>query len=246
MPSSSRSADAAAGDPAAPVDPATAVSPAAPPSPATAVAPSGAASPVPAFGPLVLVGMMATGKTTIGRRLAAALGRRLFDSDEMIQRRTGKTVAELWENGGEPAFRTLETEVLAEALRSDPPAVVAAAGGVVLAAANREELQRVSERGGVVVWLRADPAVLAGRVQPGDHRPLLASHPAETLRRLAAERATLYAEVADRQLDVGKLSVVEAATAILAEVAALSAERAAAAGGAAPAPAPATAARVQP
>jgi shikimate kinase len=175
---------------------------------------------------VVLVGMMATGKTTIGRRVAAALGRQLYDSDEMIQRRTGRTVAELWEEGGEPAFRTLETDALAEAVRADPPGVVAAAGGVVLATANREELQRVSERGGVVIWLRADPEVLAGRVQPGDHRPLLASHPVETLRRLAAERETLYAEVADRQLDVGKLSAAEVSAAVLAEVEALGAERA--------------------
>jgi shikimate kinase len=218
------------------------MSPADPVAPLPGVGPVPAAGLVPSVGPLVLVGMMATGKTTIGRRLAAALGRRLFDSDEMIQSQTGKTVAELWEEGGEPAFRTLETQALAEALRSDPPAVIAAAGGVVLAAANRDELQRVSERGGVVVWLRADPEVLAGRVQPGDHRPLLASHPAATLRRLAAERATLYAEVADRQLDVGKLSVVEAATAILAEVAAVGAERAARAPAGPAAAGPATAA----
>jgi shikimate kinase len=237
MASSSRSADAP-GDPAAPVDQVNAVGPAAP---VTAVGPATPDAPGAVVGPVVLVGMMATGKTTIGRRLAVALGRRLFDSDEMIQSRTGKTVAELWEEGGEPAFRTLETQVLAEALRSDPPAVVAAAGGVVLAAANRDELQRVSEHGGVVVWLRADPAVLAGRVQPGDHRPLLASHPAATLRRLAAERETLYAEVADRHLDVGKLSVTEAVAAILDEVAALGAERATAAGaGSAAAGGPAT------
>jgi len=178
-------------------------------------------------GPVVLVGMMATGKTTVGRQLAAALGRQLYDSDEMIQRRTGKTVAELWEHGGEPAFRTLETQVLAEAVRADPPGVVAAAGGVVMAAANRDELQRVSERGGVVIWLRADPAVLAGRVQPGDHRPLLSSDPAATLKRLATERETLYAEVADRHLDVGRLSPADVTAAILDEVDALGAERAA-------------------
>ncbi len=164
MASSTRSADAS-GDPAVPVAPVTATARATVAAPATAAAPE--QPPGAAVGPVVLVGMMATGKTTIGRRLAAALGRRLFDSDEMIQSRTGKTVAELWEEAGEPAFRTLETQVLAEALRSDPPGVVAAAGGVVLAAANRDELQRVSEHGGVVVWLRADPAVLAGRVQPG-------------------------------------------------------------------------------
>ena len=157
-------------------------------------------------GPIVLVGMMATGKTSVARQIARRLGRRVYDSDAMITARTGRTVAQLFEAGGEPAFRALETEVLDEALDADPPGVVAAAGGVVLSPANRDRLRAVSRSGGVVVWLTADPAVLAARVHPGDHRPLLADDPAGTLARLSAERGPLYAEVADRTVDTGKVS----------------------------------------
>jgi len=151
----------------------------------------------------VLVGMMATGKTSVARQLAKRLGRKVYDSDAMIVARTGRTVAQLFEQGGEPAFRQLETAVLDEALAADPPGVVAAAGGVVLSPDNRDRLRRVSAEGGVVVWLTADPAVLARRVRPGDHRPLLADDPARTLARLSAERAGLYASVADATVDTG-------------------------------------------
>lgn len=153
-------------------------------------------------GPVVLVGMMATGKSTVGRRVAHRLGRQLFDSDAMIEASTGHTVAELWESGGEAAYRDLESEALRCALEAEPPGVIAAAGGVVLAAANRIALRRASAGGGVVIWLRASPQLLAARVHAGDHRPLLALDPAGTLRRLDAERGALYAEVADHEIDV--------------------------------------------
>jgi len=174
------------------------------------------------IGPIVLVGMMATGKSTVGREVARRLGRDFFDSDAMIEARRAKTVAELWEEGGEAAYRTLESDVLKEALGAEPPGVVAAAGGVVLAPANRVMLQRVSADGGVVVWLRASPDVLATRVRPNDHRPLLREDPAGTLRRLATERESLYAEVADRVLDVDHLPVDEVVEAVVAEVGAYS------------------------
>jgi len=154
-------------------------------------------------GPVVLVGMMATGKTSVARQLAKRLGRKVYDSDAMIVARTGRTVAQLFAEGGEPAFRQLETTVLDEALAADPPGVVAAAGGVILSPVNRDRLRRVSADGGVVVWLTADPAVLARRVRPGDHRPLLAEDPSGTLARLSAERAALYASVADATVDTG-------------------------------------------
>ena len=151
----------------------------------------------------MLVGMMGAGKTSVARRLGRRLKRRVYDSDAMIVSRTGRTVAELFEQGGEPAFRALETEVLDEALRAQPPGVVAAAGGVVLSAGNRARLREASAKGGVVVWLRAPAAVLAHRVHPGDHRPLLAGDAAGTLARLASEREDLYAAVADATVESG-------------------------------------------
>ena len=180
------------------------------------------------LGPIVLVGMMATGKTTVSRQLGKIFGRKIYDSDAMIEARTGRTVAQLWDEGGEPAYRDLETDVLDEALVARPPGVVAAAGGVVLREANRRRLRRASAEGGVVIWLRADPAILATRVRPGDHRPLIAHDPAGTLARLAAEREPLYAEVADRTVDSGHGSFNQVVDAVMAAITSVADERRAA------------------
>ena len=177
------------------------------------------------LGPIVLVGMMATGKTTISRQLAKAFGRRIYDSDAMIEARTGRTVAQLFDEGGEPAYRDLETLVLDEALAAQPPGVVAAAGGVVLREPNRARLRRASADGGVVIWLRADPAILARRVRPGDHRPLIAHDPAGTLARLASEREPLYAEVADRSVDTGRGSFAQVVDEVMTAIESVAAQR---------------------
>ena len=119
---------------------------------------------------VVLVGLMGSGKTTVGRLLATRLGRPFVDSDEVIETREGRTVREIWRTDGEQAFRELETAALQAALSADEPSVIAAAGGVVLADRNRMALR---EADADVVWLQADPAVLVGRAMRGDHRPLL-------------------------------------------------------------------------
>ena len=86
---------------------------------------------------LALVGMMGSGKTTIGVRVAAARHRPFLDSDQMIEAREGRTVREIWLAEGEPAYRVMESEVLREALASPDPVVIGAAGGVVLREENR-------------------------------------------------------------------------------------------------------------
>lgn len=165
---------------------------------------------------VVLVGMMGTGKSTAGRALAERLRRPFLDSDAVIEERTGRTVAEIFATDGEPAFRALETQVLAEAVASDVPAVVAAAGGAVLDPVNRARIRSA----GTVVWLRASPAVLAERVRSGTHRPLLSPDPEGVLDRLALERESLYRSVADLELDVDDLPlavVVDRIASIVAE-----------------------------
>lgn len=141
--------------------------------------------------------MMGAGKTTIGWRLAGRLSRPFIDSDQQVEARTGRTVREIFESEGEPAFRVLEADALAEALTSTFPSVVAAAGGAVLSEVNRARMRAA----GTVIWLRADPAVLAERVVDGSHRPLLADDPDEVLRNLEAQRRDLYAAVADHVVD---------------------------------------------
>jgi shikimate kinase len=171
---------------------------------------------LPEPGHVVLVGMMGAGKTTTGRAVAEALGRPLVDSDQQVEARTGRTVREIFETDGEPAYRALEREALRAALDDPEPAVIAAAGGVVLDPLNRVALQAA----GTVVWLRARPEVLTDRVGNGqDHRPLLADDPAGTLRRLDEQRRPLYEEVADHVVDVDDLDPAQAAAAVLALVA---------------------------
>jgi shikimate kinase len=161
---------------------------------------------------LVLIGMMGVGKSTVGRALAAELGRPLFDSDEMIAERTGRTVREIWITDGEPAFRALETDVLVDALIQAEPSVIAAAGGVVLSEANRDALHGPEAH---VVWLCSEVDVLLDRVRSGGHRPLLDDDPEAALRRLYDERAPLYQEVADAIVSVDNRSVNDVVRAVL-------------------------------
>jgi shikimate kinase len=142
--------------------------------------------------------MMGSGKTTVGSALADRLGRPFFDSDEMIEARTGMTVAQIFRERGEAAFRAEEASALVEAMASAAPAVIAAAGGAVLDDRNR----RLIRSAALVVWLQARPAVLATRVGGGSHRPLLDEDPVGTLTRLSGERHALYAGLSDVTVDV--------------------------------------------
>jgi shikimate kinase len=167
---------------------------------------------IPADQHVVLVGLMGTGKTSVGRVLADRLGRRLLDSDAVIEERTGRTVRQIFADDGEPAFRALESEVLLEALNEPTPVVIAAAGGVVLAEQNREALKRAAAK---VVWLRAEPESLVERVRTGVHRPAIDDDPAGTLRRMHQIREPLYREVADMVISVDGRSVHDVAEAVL-------------------------------
>lgn len=150
---------------------------------------------------VVLVGLMGSGKTTVGRRLAARLERDFIDADDALAQITDRTIAEIFETDGEDGFRAIEADVLEELLEHERPAVIASGGGVVLVAENRRRLREAEV---TVVWLDAAPAFLASRVEEREHRPLLAGgEPTrEVLARLHAERAPLYAEVADIVVDV--------------------------------------------
>lgn len=145
---------------------------------------------------MVLVGLMGSGKSTVGALVAQRSGRALVDVDTVITERMSKTVRELWEAGGEAAYRYLESEVVLETLREDTPTVLAAPGGVVL-----DPLVRAALADSLVVWLRTSPSTLAGRVRPGDHRPLLEDRPAQTFAAMAEMRSELYRQVATAIID---------------------------------------------
>ena len=163
---------------------------------------------------VLLIGMMGAGKSTTGHLLAARLGWPYLDSDDEILRATGRTVPEIWKADGEAAFRAQESRVLAAATSSDGPVVIGVAGGAVLDPENRSRVQQA----GLVVWLRADVAVLAPRVGDGAGRPLLEGDAAEAIRRLAAARAPVYAELADLTFDVDQLSPAQVVDRIVAAV----------------------------
>lgn len=164
---------------------------------------------------VVLVGMMGAGKSSVGRRVAARLVWPFSDSDAVVEARYGRTVGDIWRTDGEEAFRAMESDALREALEDPTPSVIAAAGGTVLDPKNRQMMEQADA---VVIWLRADPTTLAGRVRHGDHRPLLDDDAAGTLQRLFDERRELYTEVADAVIDVDDLDLDEVAARVLAEV----------------------------
>lgn len=161
---------------------------------------------------VVLVGLMGVGKSTVGRVLGERLGRRVVDTDAVIEAATGRTVREIFATDGEPAFRELETAALLDALADPEPLVIAAAGGVVLSEVNRAALRDGRSK---VVWLVADTSLLAERVRAGEHRPALDADPAGTLRRMHQLREPLYREVADLVVTVDTRSVNDVVEAVL-------------------------------
>ena len=145
---------------------------------------------------VVLVGLMGAGKSSVGSVVAARMGMTFVDVDIAIVQRAGKTVRELWEQGGEPAYRYLESTVVLETLAEERDVVLAAPGGVVLDPAVRAALADA-----FVVWLRTDPATLANRVRLDDHRPLLGEHPQDVLTSMEHQRSGIYEGLADLVID---------------------------------------------
>jgi shikimate kinase len=156
---------------------------------------------------VLLIGMMGSGKTTTGRLLARRLGRVFHDSDEDVLIRTGMTVPAIFAARGEAAFRAEERGVLASAVSSRPPGVIAVAGGAVLDPESRRRVRRA----GMVIWLRAEPYVLARRVGTGRGRPLLGHDPLAALCLLGAQRHRVYCDLADVTLDVDWITPLVAA-----------------------------------
>jgi shikimate kinase len=163
---------------------------------------------------LVLTGFMATGKSTVAGELAARLGWRLVDTDREICARAGKSVAQIFADQGEKAFRALEREVVAEAAADPRPAVIAAGGGALTDESNLRALSAAT----LIVCLCARPEIIAQRVERSQEvRPKLleGGKPLDVrIGELMAERESTYA-CASFTLDVSELSVEEAADRIL-------------------------------
>ncbi len=140
--------------------------------------------------PIVLVGLMGAGKSTIGRRLAKRLGLPFVDSDVAIEEASGSPTAELFERYGEQNFRDGERRLVARLVEGDVR-VIATGGGAFIDPGTR----RLCNERAITVWLDAPIDVLVERTARRDNRPLLKNgDPAETLARLHQERRGFYAE----------------------------------------------------
>jgi shikimate kinase len=139
---------------------------------------------------VVLVGMMGSGKSSVGKRLASRLGLSFIDADAEIEAAAGMPIDEIFSQRGETEFRDGERRVIARVLATRSPLVLATGGGAWM---NAETRQRIAEAG-ISIWLRADFDVLMRRVRKRSNRPLLrTADPDATMRRLLELREPIYA-----------------------------------------------------
>jgi shikimate kinase len=150
---------------------------------------------------VTLIGYRATGKTTLARLLARRLDCDWVDADVEIEARAGKSIASIFAEDGEPAFRDLEAQVIADLCRRDD-LVLAAGGGAPL----REQSRRAMRDGGTVVWLKARPETIhrrmTGDATTAERRPSLTDRdPMAEIRHLIEQREPIYREAAHREVD---------------------------------------------
>lgn len=145
-------------------------------------------APAPAR-PIVLIGMMGVGKSTVGRRLAARLGLSFIDADEEIEKAAGMTITEMFARYGEQHFRDGERRVIGR-LMDGQPKVIATGGGAFM----QDETRALILEHAIAVWLDADIDILVDRVSRREGRPLLKDRdPRTVLTELAAVRNPVYA-----------------------------------------------------
>ncbi len=156
---------------------------------------------------------MGTGKSEVGKKLAARLDRKFIDTDALVEQEEGRSIAQLFADKGEPYFREREKRMVARACQ-EGGVVIATGGGTMVNEENAAQLKASS----TVICLTATPEVILNRVQKDETRPLLQSDdPLARIRTLLSVRATAYAK-ADVTIDTSQLSVdevVQAALAIL-------------------------------
>ncbi|GAA5042969.1 shikimate kinase [Thermocatellispora tengchongensis] len=163
-----------------------------------------------ASAPIVVVGLMGSGKTSVSRLLADALGRRMRDSDPDMRERYGASAAEMAEKEGPEVLHDREAEHLREALRDEPPSVIAAAASTV----ERADIRALLEPA-VVIWLDAADEVLAERMSSGSHRPHFESDLRAMLAKQRARRGPFFEEIADMTFDVATMRPEQIARQVL-------------------------------
>jgi shikimate kinase len=166
---------------------------------------------------IALLGYRGSGKSTVGKRLADRLWQKFVDTDELVVRAAGASIKDIFANQGEPAFRDLESRVVAEASKLTDH-VIALGGGAVLREENRRALK---DAGLKMIYLRCEPDELVRRIQSdpltGDTRPDLTELGGgiDEVRRVLAEREPVYRSVMTAELDVTHLSPQDAVVYII-------------------------------
>jgi shikimate kinase len=167
--------------------------------------------------PIFLIGYRGTGKTSVGRELASRLGYGFVDADHEIERKAGKTIAQIFADEGESGFRNLEERTVASVARKHR-IVVALGGGAVL----RQENRRAVSKAGTVVWLTASVDTILARVATdpttSSRRPNLTVGGREEVEQLLAVRTPLYAECATLIVDTENKTSAEVADEIIARL----------------------------
>ena len=149
---------------------------------------------------IILVGLMGAGKSTIGRSLAKKLNKEFFDSDRVIEERTGVDIATIFEIEGEQGFRDREAQVIEELCQMEG-IVLATGGGSVLREENRENMKKY----GQVVYLCTTAELLYSRIRYDKSRPLMqTANPLDTLKKLLQNREPFYNEVSNLIITTGK------------------------------------------
>lgn len=149
---------------------------------------------------IILTGMMGAGKSTVGKALAKRLKMQFFDSDRVIEERTGVNIPTIFEIEGEDGFRQREQQTIAELAAMDG-IVLATGGGSLIAEQNR----KVLSESGIVVYLSATPEQLFSRIRYDKSRPLMQTeNPLQTLKDLLRSREKYYLDTADIIIRTGK------------------------------------------
>ena len=156
---------------------------------------------------IILVGYMGSGKSTIGRKAAKALGFEFLDTDILIEQIEGMPISRLFEEKGEPYFREKETDVIRELLSEPKGKIIATGGGLPMTKGNPELLKEL----GTVIYLKADSSTLVKRLSGDTTRPLLQNGELEEkIKSMLAVRGPVYEQLADVVFVVDTMSVYEA------------------------------------
>src|SRR3989338_1238388 len=159
---------------------------------------------------IALIGFMGTGKTSVGKLLAARLGKKFVETDSMIKENVGRRISDIFENDGEIKFREFEIVAVKEAAEMKN-AVISCGGGVVM---NQINIQRL-KKNSFIVLLTASPAAIVKRIGKDDDRPLLKGRvKTEKIKKLLASRKPFYG-VSDFTVDTSRISAEKAAEKVI-------------------------------